>query len=45
MARTIGVDKARAKLGQIADEIAADDEAVLLTWRGQAVAILSSTTR
>jgi prevent-host-death family protein len=40
--RTIGVDKARAKLGQIADEIAADDEAVVLTRRGQAVAVLIS---
>ncbi len=42
MERTIGVDKARAKLGQIADEIAADDEAVVLTRRGQAVAVLVS---
>jgi antitoxin YefM len=40
--RTIGVDKARAKLGQIADEIAADDEAVVLTRHGQAVAVLIS---
>jgi PHD/YefM family antitoxin component YafN of YafNO toxin-antitoxin module len=36
MERTIGVDKARAKLGQIAEKIAADDEAVVLTRRGQA---------
>jgi prevent-host-death family protein len=42
MERTIGVDKARAKLGQIADEIAADDQAVVLTRRGQAVAVLVS---
>ena len=42
MERTIGVDKARAKLGEIADEIAADDEAVVLTRRGQAVAVLIS---
>jgi prevent-host-death family protein len=47
MERTIGVDKARAKLGEIADEIAADDEpgvsgAVVLTRRGQAVAVLVS---
>jgi prevent-host-death family protein len=42
MERTIGVDKARAKLGQIADEIAADDEPVVLTRRGQAVAVLVS---
>jgi antitoxin YefM len=42
MERTIGVDKARAKLSEIADEIAADDEAVVLTRRGQAVAVLVS---
>ncbi|MGP0101708.1 MAG: type II toxin-antitoxin system Phd/YefM family antitoxin [Solirubrobacteraceae bacterium] len=40
--RTIGVDKARARLGQLADEIAAEDEAVVLTRRGQAVAVLIS---
>lgn len=42
MERTIGVDRARAQLGQLADEIAADDEAVVLTRRGQAVAVLIS---
>jgi antitoxin YefM len=42
--RTIGVDRARAKLGEIADEIAADDEAVVLTRRGRAVAVLVSPT-
>jgi prevent-host-death family protein len=42
MERTIGVDKARTRLGQIADEIVADDEAVVLTRRGQAVAVLIS---
>jgi len=42
MERTIGVDKARAQLGQLADEIVADDEAVVLTRRGQAVAVLIS---
>lgn len=42
MERTIGVDKARAKLGQIAEEIAADDAPVVLTRRGQAVAVLVS---
>lgn len=42
MERTIGVDKARTRLGQIADEIAADEEAVVLTRRGQAVAVLIS---
>jgi prevent-host-death family protein len=42
MERTIGVDKARSKLGQLAEEVAADDEAVVLTRRGQAVAVLVS---
>ena len=42
MDRTIGVDKARARLGQLADEIAVEDEAVVLTRRGQAVAVLIS---
>jgi prevent-host-death family protein len=42
MERTIGVDKARAKLGQIAEEVASDDEAVVLTRRGEAVAVLIS---
>lgn len=42
MERTIGVDKARAQLGQLAEEVAADDEAVVLTRRGQAVAVLVS---
>jgi prevent-host-death family protein len=42
MERTIGVDKARAKLGQIAEKIAVDDEAVVLTRRGEAVAVLIS---
>ena len=42
MQRTIGVDKARAKLGQLAEEVAAEDEAVMLTRRGEAVAVLLS---
>jgi antitoxin YefM len=42
MERTIGVDKARARLGHLADEIVAEDEAVVLTRRGQAVAVLIS---
>ncbi|HEV2974526.1 MAG TPA: type II toxin-antitoxin system Phd/YefM family antitoxin [Solirubrobacteraceae bacterium] len=42
MERTIGVDKARSRLGQLADEIVAEDEAVVLTRRGQAVAVLIS---
>ena len=42
MERTIGVDKARSKLGQLAEEVAVDDEAVVLTRRGQAVAVLVS---
>ncbi len=42
MKRTIGVDEARAKLGQLVAKVAADDEAVVLTRRGQAVAVLVS---
>jgi antitoxin YefM len=42
MERTIGVDKARSKLSQLAEEVAADDEAVVLTRRGRAVAVLVS---
>lgn len=44
MERTIGVDRARARLGQIAEEVAAGDEPVVLTRRGQAVAVLVSTS-
>ncbi len=42
MERTIGVDKARARLGQLAEEVAAEDEAVVLTRRGQALAVIVS---
>jgi prevent-host-death family protein len=42
MERMIGVDKARTRLGQLANEIAADDEAIVLTRRGQALAVLIS---
>ncbi|MGH2849447.1 MAG: type II toxin-antitoxin system Phd/YefM family antitoxin, partial [Solirubrobacteraceae bacterium] len=42
MERTIGVDKARAKLGQLAEEVGADNEPVVLTRRGQPLAVLVS---
>jgi prevent-host-death family protein len=42
MERMIGVDKARAKLGQLAEEVGADDEPVVLTRRGEALAVLVS---
>ncbi len=42
MERTIGVDKARAKLGQLAEEVAAADVSVVLTRRGQPLAVLVS---
>jgi prevent-host-death family protein len=42
MLRAIGVDKARTKLGQLAKEVAADDEAVVLTHRGEPIAVLVS---
>lgn len=36
------MDKARAKLGQLAEEVEAADEPVVLTRRGQALAVLVS---
>jgi prevent-host-death family protein len=42
MERTIGVDKARAMLGQLANEVAADDVPVVLTRRGKPLAVLLS---
>jgi prevent-host-death family protein len=42
MERTIGVDKARTRLSQLAEEVAAEDEAVVLTRRGEALAVLVS---
>jgi len=42
MERTIGIDKARGKLGQLAEEVAAADVPVMLTRRGQALAVLIS---
>ncbi len=42
MERTIGVDKARARLSQLAEEVVAEDEAVVLTRRGEALAVLVS---
>ena len=40
--KRIGVDKARTKLGQLAKEVAADREEVVLTHRGQPIALLVS---
>ena len=40
--RTIGIDQARGKLGQLAEEVAAADVPVMLTRRGQALAVLIS---
>ena len=42
MQKTIGVDKARARLGQLAEEVSAEDEAIVLTRRGEALAVLVS---
>ncbi|MHB8288941.1 MAG: type II toxin-antitoxin system prevent-host-death family antitoxin [Acidimicrobiales bacterium] len=42
MERMIGVDKARARLGQLAEEVAAEDEAVVLTRRGEVLAVIVS---
>jgi prevent-host-death family protein len=40
MQRSIGVEEARTRLGQLADEVSKGDEAVVLTRRGQVVAVL-----
>lgn len=45
MERTIGVDKARAKLCQLAEEVAADDGAIILTRRGEILAVLVSPAK
>lgn len=42
MERTIGVDKARTRLSQLAEAVAAEDEAIVLTRRGEALAVLVS---
>jgi prevent-host-death family protein len=45
MQRTIGVDQARANLGQLAQEVHEQDEAVVLTRRGQPLAIMVSPSQ
>jgi prevent-host-death family protein len=42
MERSVGVEEARARLGQLADEVAQADDSVVLTRRGRAVAVLVS---
>ncbi|MGI8824370.1 MAG: type II toxin-antitoxin system Phd/YefM family antitoxin [Chloroflexota bacterium] len=42
MERSVGVEEARSRLGQLADEVAEADESVVLTRRGHAVAVLVS---
>jgi prevent-host-death family protein len=42
MKESIGVDKARTKLGQLAKEVAAGGEAVFLTHRGEPIVVLVS---
>jgi antitoxin YefM len=42
MERMIGVDKARAKLGKLAEQVASDEVPVGLTRRGEALAVLVS---
>jgi antitoxin YefM len=44
MERCVGVEEARTRLGQLADEVAEAGEAVVLTRRGHAVAVLVSTS-
>ena len=40
--RTIGLDKARGKLGQLAEEVRADNAPVVLMRRGEPLAVLVS---
>ena len=40
--RTIGLDKARGKLGQLAEEVRADNAPVVLVRRGEPLAVLVS---
>lgn len=42
MERMVGVEEARSRLGQLADEVSEADESVVLTRRGRAVAVLIS---
>jgi len=42
MERMVGVEGARAVLGQLAEEVSAGAEPVILTKRGQALAVLVS---
>jgi prevent-host-death family protein len=44
MERSVGVEEARSRLGKLADEVAQDDESVVLTRRGRAVAVLVSAS-
>ena len=40
MERTLGVEKARGRLGELAEEVAGGADPVVLTKRGRAVAVL-----
>lgn len=42
MERVLGVEKARGNLGKLAEEVAAGEDAVILTKRGEALAVLVS---
>jgi len=42
MERTIGLDKARGKLGQLAEEVRAENAPVVLMRRGEPLAVLVS---
>ncbi|MGH2354170.1 MAG: type II toxin-antitoxin system Phd/YefM family antitoxin [Chloroflexota bacterium] len=42
MARVIGVEEARTKLGQLAEDVSAGSEPVVLTKRGHLLAVLLS---
>ena len=45
MERTVGIEEARGRLGEIAEEIAGGGEAVVLSKRGRALAVIVDHTR
>ena len=40
MERTIGIEEARARLGELAEDVGGDSDPVVLTKRGRALAVL-----
>ncbi|MGZ8578599.1 MAG: type II toxin-antitoxin system Phd/YefM family antitoxin [Actinomycetota bacterium] len=42
MERYVGIERARGRLGQLAEEVAAGSEPIILTKRGQTLAVIVS---